>query len=414
MPLDQVLGRIHLNLRPWSSVAACCAAIVLSACAGSETRDVQEESGSVSTTPAAESEPELTATDVAAAKAGDQGEAQMPAPVVEARAAVKPDAPASYTVQRGDTLWDLANLFLRDPWLWPEIWQVNPQVENPHLIFPGDVLALGYGANGMPQISLARGGAARLDPRLRTSPLDGAIATIPYAAIAAFLERPAVLSREQIRNAPTVLGFRDGHMVGASGNEAYVKGLKESAERSRYNVYRIGDRVVDPDDGELLGYMGTYAATAVVLRSADTSKIVLEDTTRETLQGDPLIAADSDVPLNFLPRAPAKNVNGEIIAVFDGTELIGQYRIVAINRGRSQGLELGHVMAIDQRGEEVQDNTRRLFGKLAVKSSLVPRIKLPNERVGSLLVFKVYDRMSYGLTVSVTAPVRIGDKIRTP
>lgn len=414
MPLDQVLGRIHLNPRRWPSVAVCCTAIILSACAGNANRDDEETAAPVSqaATPEAESEP--TATEVAAANAGDESQSNLPQPVVEARAAIKPDAPASYTVQRGDTLWDLANLFLRDPWLWPEIWQVNPQVDNPHLIYPGDVLALGYGANGMPQISLARGGAARLDPRLRTSPLDGAIATIPYAAIASFLERPAVLSREQIRNAPTVLGFRDGHLVGASGNEAYVKGLKDSSERSRFNIYRIGDRVVDPDDGEVLGYMGTYAATAVVMRSADTSKVVLEDTTRETLQGDPLIAADSDVPLNFLPRAPSKKVNGEIIAVFDGTELIGQYRIVAINRGRSQGLELGHVMAIDQRGEEVKDNTRRLFGKIAVKDSLVPAIKLPDERVGSLLVFKVYDRMSYGLTVSVTAPVRIGDKIRTP
>jgi hypothetical protein len=119
------------------------------------------------------------------------------------------------------------------------------------------------------------------------------------------------------------------------------------------------------------------------------------------------------VPLNFLPRAPGRKIAGEIIAVFDGTELIGQYRIVAINRGRSQGVELGHIMAVDTRGEVVEDNTRKVLG-LHVKSSLAPKIKLPNERAGSVMIFKVYDRMSYGLTVSVTSPLRIGDKVRTP
>ena len=129
-------------------------------------------------------------------------------------------------------LFEYANLFLKDPWLWPEIWHINPQVENPHLIYPGDVLALGYGANGEPQITLAQSGAARLDPRLRTSALDGAIATIPYAAIAAFLDRPAVLSNDQLRKAPRVLGFRDGHMIGGSGSEAYVKGMSNSTDPS--------------------------------------------------------------------------------------------------------------------------------------------------------------------------------------
>jgi LysM domain len=399
-------------------VGLCAAMLTLAGCASNHlTGDAGRSATGSGTNPADDAnaaDTDLTATDVAAAKAGDDSVTSQPAPVSAMRDAVKPDAPASYTVQRGDTLWDLANLFLKDPWLWPEIWQINQQVENPHLIYPGDVLALGYGANGAPQITLARAGGARLDPRLRTAPLDGAIATIPYAAIASFLERPTVLSNDQLRKAPRVLGFRDGHMIGGAGHEAYVKGLKNSGERSRYNIYRIGDRIVDPDDGTLLGYMGAYTATAVVLRPGDTTKIVLEDTARETLQGDPLIAGDSDTPLNFLPRAPGKNIRGEIVAVFDGTELIGQYRIIAINRGRSQGIELGHIMAIDTRGESVADNTRKIFGRVAISGSLTPRIKLPDERAGSVMIFKVYDRMSYGLTVSVTTPVRIGDAVHTP
>lgn len=414
MLFNQGLAQFCRSHRSVATVCLCASMLTLASCAGgnrsSDASEGTAVSGAVSD---AATETELTATEAAAARAGSDADSPAPVPVSTLRAGVKPEAPASYTVQRGDTLWDLANLFLKDPWLWPEIWHINPQVENPHLIYPGDVLAMGYGANGEPQITLAQSGAARLDPRLRTSPLDGAIATIPYAAIAAFLERPAVLSNDQLRRAPRVLGFREGHMIGGSGNEAYVKGLGNSTERSRYNIYRVGDRIVDPDDGDVLGYMGAYTATAVVLAPGRTTKVVLEDTARETLQDDPLIAADSDVPLNFLPRAPGRNIAGEIVAVFDGTELIGQYRIVAINRGRSQGVELGHVLAVDTRGEVVQDSTRKVLG-LHVKSSLAPRIRLPDERAGSVLIFKVYDRMSYGLTVSVTSPLRIGDKVHTP
>jgi len=341
MLFNQGLAQFYLSHRKVAMVCLCASMLTLASCAGGNRNGDATDGTAVASAPAeADSDSELTATDVAAAKAGTETQSPAPVPVSTLRDGVKPEAPASYTVQRGDTLWDLANLFLKDPWLWPEIWHINPQVENPHLIYPGDVLALGYGANGAPQITLAQSGAARLDPRLRTTTLDGAIATIPYAAIAAFLERPTVLSKDQLRKAPRVLGFRDGHMIGGSGNEAYVKGLVNGTERSRYNIYRVGDRIVDPDDGDVLGFMGAYTATAVVMTPGKTAKVMLEDTARETLQDDPLIAADSDVPLNFLPRAPGKMIAGEIIAVFDGTELIGQYRIVAINRGRRQGVLL--------------------------------------------------------------------------
>jgi hypothetical protein len=360
---------------------------------------------------AAPSEPEITATEAAVARSPEDAPASEPAPV---QSIVKADAPASYTVQRGDTLWDLANLFLRDPWLWPEIWQVNPQVENPHLIYPGDVLTLAYGANGQPQIQLTRGGGARLEPRLRTEPLDGAIATIPYAAIASFLERPSILSSDQIRVAPRVLGFRDGHMIGGTGHEAYVAGLARRSEGARYNIYRVGEKVVDPESGDTLGFMGVYAATAVVERSGNPSKVLLEDSARETLQGDPLISGDTDVPLNFLPRSPNKDIDGEIVAVVDGTQLIGQYRIVALNRGADHGLEIGHVLVVDQAGDTIRDTGRPRFAGMKLKGVFSPKVTLPNERAGSLLVFKVFDRLSYGLTVATSAPIAIGDRIRTP
>ncbi|MCS6948422.1 MAG: LysM peptidoglycan-binding domain-containing protein, partial [Steroidobacteraceae bacterium] len=240
-------------------------AMALSACAGgrwfgrgagdSERRGPDLSPAAVADTPS-EPQDDVTATEAAVAAQPEDA----PPPVVT-RDAVSPTAPLSYTVKPGDTLWDIANLFLRDPWLWPEIWQVNPQVQNPHLIYPGDVLALAYGADGSPRIYLQQGGAARLEPRLRSAALDGAIATIPYAAIAAFLGRPTVLAKEQVSKAPRVLAFREGRMIGGTGYEAYVRDLTNRQLGQRYSIFRIGDPIVGPEDGATLGYMGIYAAT---------------------------------------------------------------------------------------------------------------------------------------------------------
>ncbi len=146
-------------------------------------------------------------------------------------------------------------MFLKDPWLWPEVWIINPQVENPHLIYPGDTLALAYGANGQPQIRLTGGGAARLNPRLRSNPLDGAIPTLPYSSIAAFLSKPTVLTKDQIKKAPNVLAFREKHMIGGETNEIYVRDLNAPLN-SRYSVMHVGEPLRDPDNGDVLGYRG--------------------------------------------------------------------------------------------------------------------------------------------------------------
>src|SRR5262245_37077274 len=199
---------------------------------------------------------DLTATEAANETASAPAAAATPAPDASI---IRPDAPKAYTVKPGDTLWGVASMFLKDAYLWPEVWIINPQVKNPHLIYPGDTLALGYGANGQPQISLQSGGAARLNPRLRSSGLDGAIPTIPYSAIAAFLSKPSVLSKDQIRNAPQVLAFREKHLIGGAGNEIYVKNLNAPVN-SRFSVVHIGEALRDPDDGDIVGYEGLYTA----------------------------------------------------------------------------------------------------------------------------------------------------------
>jgi hypothetical protein len=328
--------------------------------------------------------------------------------------AINPTAPRSYTVKRGDTLWGIASLFLRDPWLWPEIWIVNPQVPNPHLIYPDDVIGLAYGADGRPQLILERGGDARLNPRLRSTPLEGAIPVVPYSAIAAFLSRPGVLTYDQVKRAPHIVAFRDKHLLGGAGHEVYVRGL-DAKENARYSVMHVGDELRDPDDNRVVGYQGIYTATALVTAPGEPAKALLSDSARETLRGDGLFAADTVTPLNFIPRAPQSPVKGRIISVVDGVELIGQYQIVVINRGTRHGLDIGNVLAVDAQGEVVRDvraTTRE--GLIPSTSFLAPRIKLPDERAGTILVFKTFDRISYALVVGASSPMRVQDVVRNP
>ncbi|HEV7444498.1 MAG TPA: LysM domain-containing protein, partial [Steroidobacteraceae bacterium] len=292
---------------------------------------------------------EMTATEAAASGAGASASAESASPATGATM-INPNAPKSYTVKRGDTLWGIASTFLRDPWLWPEVWYINPQVANPHLIYPGDTLALAFGRDGKPIIRLEQGGAARLDPRLRSSPLDGAIPTIPYSAISAFLSRPSVLTNEQIREAPHVVAFRDEHVVAGTGHEVYIADLK-ATPNSRFSVVHVGDELRDPDDNKVVGYQGIYTATALVSQPGSPTKALLIDTSRETVQGDKVLTADLDVPLNFMLRAPRNDVHGRIISVIDGTQDIGQYQIVVLNRGKRHGIDAGHVLAVDQAGK---------------------------------------------------------------
>lgn len=324
---------------------------------------------------------------------------------------LNPNAPKSYTVQRGDTLWDISAKFLRDPWLWPEIWYVNPDVQNPHLIYPGDVLALAYGSDGRPLIRLERGGAARVQPLIRSSAIDGPVATIPFAAISAFLGRPSVISKEEARTAPQVVAMRDRHVVAGAGQQIYVRGLTDSGP-GRYNIVRIGDPLKDPATGKVLGYMGVYTGSVRVESVDKLSKAVLTESARETQAGDLVFADDLHSNTDIVPHAPPDGIDGQIVAVVDGVLLIGQYQVVAINRGSRDGLEPGHVLAIDEAGEVVQDRTCK---RSALSWCVGGRtLHLPNERAGTMLVFKTYDRMSYALTVSLTTPVRVADRVRTP
>jgi LysM repeat protein len=353
-------------------------------------------------------EPEQNAIDTALARATSEPAAEpapAPAPVMN------PTAPLRYTVKSGDTLWDIASMYLRDPWLWPEIWHVNPEVQNPHLIYPGDVLTLAYGPNGEPQVMLARGNAVRVQPLVRSSPIEGPIATIPYDAIAAFLGKPSIVSKEDLLNAPRVSALRDRHMIAGAGHEIYVKGLAERGP-GRYAIVRVGDELKDPESGKVLGYMGVYAASARVDETRDVTRAMLIESARETTAGDLLFSEDMHTAsTDIVPRSPPAGVSGQIMAVVDGLSNIGQYQVVAVNRGTAHGLAAGHVLAIDQKGEAVPDGGCK---RSALSWCVGKTIQLPDERAGTLLVFKTYEQMSYGLIVETTVPVRVADIVRTP
>ena len=181
-----------------------------------------------------------------------------------------PDAPSTYVVQRGDTLWDISARYLTQPWFWPEIWYVNPEIKNPHLIYPGDTLRLVYGADGRPQIRVERGNTVVLSPQMRTAPLDQSIPAIPYEIVAAFMSKPTVLSNEDARNLPHVVAHRDTRVIGGMGDTIYGRGA-EGAPGTRYNIVHLGERLRDPESGDQLGFQGIYTGVARVERAATAS-----------------------------------------------------------------------------------------------------------------------------------------------
>jgi hypothetical protein len=338
------------------------------------------------------------------------------APVSQAPGAalvLNPNAPDSYVVKHGDTLWGISKVFLRDPWFWPEIWQVNPQIQNPHLIYPGDTLRLVY-IEGRPTIMLQRGDAARVLPRVRSQPLEGAITTIPYEAVAAFMSKPFVLDKDQIKSAPYVLATRDLHVVMSDGDTVYARGFSSPAELgAHYSMVRVGEALRDPDDNRIVGYNGVFTGSGRVTRIGDPATLIMTESTRETYPGDKLFTGGVDVPLDFVPSPPKGPINGRIMAVSDGVTIIGQYQVVVINRGARDGLEPGNVLAVFEVGGTINDTENHGF--LSGKSSLIAtKVRLPNERTGTFMVFKTFDHLSYGLIMEATDVIRVADRVENP
>ncbi|MFM2118989.1 MAG: hypothetical protein RL722_457 [Pseudomonadota bacterium] len=333
------------------------------------------------------------------------------------------DAPDSYMVKRGDTLWDISKVFLRSPWRWPELWGMNiDQVANPHLIYPGQLLVLVKG-NGRARLEFGQGsggtvgpdGTVKLSPKARASNLGlGPIASIPMSMIQPFLNDAVVLDKDELDGAPRIVAGLDQRTVFGRGDTAYVRG--ELADKRDWRVFRTAKPLLDPDTGETLGYEAAFVGAAEYLRRGDrrigpegTEEIVpatfqLTAMRQEAGVGDRLVAASPRDEMAYTPHAPAQPIFGRIISLYGEGTSAGQYQVVAINRGKVDGLERGHVLSLLRNGERLVDKTDPARAAL----------KLPDERHGHLFVFRVFNRVSYALIVSAQGAVQPGDHFIQP
>ena len=339
---------------------------------------------------------------------------------------LKPDAPDRYIVVPGDTLWGISQRYTDSPWRWPELWSRNKeQIRNPHLIYPGYVILLdrargqlsidgtGTGPGAAPAASV-RGGAGdmatvKLGPRGRAESVSRQeIPSIPAAVIEPFLTRPLVIEPDGLDKAPTIIATQGDRVILQSGNSAYVRGMGAAKEDLWY-VYRRGGPLVDPDTNQTLAFEAIYLATAQLTRQGEPSTVTLTSAVREVGAGDKLVPAGRPQIISYAPRAPANQINGRIISVYGAGRLgeAGPQSIVSINRGKANGLDVGHVLALYTKGGRVRDTTKDKDDKDAM-------ITLPNERAGLVFVFRVFERVSYALVMNITRPIGPLDVVQTP
>lgn len=331
------------------------------------------------------------------------------------------DAPESHTVKAGDTLWDISKLFLKSPWRWPQLWGMNmEQIRNPHLIYPGQVLVL-VKADGRATLRLAQdvgqvpSNTVKLSPRTRSDVLaNGAIASLPLHLIGPFLNEAVVFETDELTQAPRIVATQEGRVIVSRGETAYVRGDLGGARNFR--LFREPKPMVDPETRQVLGYEATYVGTADFVRDGgalagpDGKAVVVPATftinaTRlEAGIGDRLSPVPQRDLTAYAPHAPNAPIEGRIAGVYGEAVRAGQNQIVAINRGARDGIERGHVLALWRAGVTAVDRTD---GQRTV-------MRLPDERHGLLFVFRVFERVSYALILSVNEPVGVGDRFTQP
>jgi hypothetical protein len=338
--------------------------------------------------------------------------------------ALREGAPDRYVVQRGDTLWSIATKFLKDQWRWPEIWRMNQeQIKNPHAIVPGDVLILDRTASP-PRLSLGEGakggvvdavtaetpGTVKLSPRMYAEDLaKGPIPSISPKAIEPFLTQPLVIEADGLDKAPRIVAPEENRVNIGAGSVAYVTGIGE-AESPIWQVYRVGQPLIDPENDRTLGFEAVFLGTAQVTRKGDPATVQILDTKKEISAGDRLIPAPPATIPQYVPHAPAVSVNGRIIGLYDllPTSVGGRGSIISLNRGRRNGLEVGNVLAV-YRNVVIYD--QRDYLKSRENS---PAIHLPPERYGLVFVFRTFNSVSYALVMESSRPVQPGDIVQNP
>ncbi len=370
---------------------------------------------------------------------------------------LRPDHPTRYTVQRGDTLWGISGRFLSEPWRWPELWQANPQIKNPDLIFPGDELELVY-VDGKPRLTKRSGrssGVVKLSPQTRVT--EAPVPTVPMDAIGPFLTRPMVLpSEDDFDDAPHVLALSDEHIRVGAGGQVYARNVGYPVG-TRFDLLRKAGELRSGDTDELLGYGATFVGTAVLIAPGDPATLEIDRARFDVRPGDRLVAvSDEDFYQDFQPRAPAQPVYGSIIAMsgYSGGSAVTQgarFDVVVLDRGQQDGLVAGDVVRIDRRGGIVRDDiparegrpneivSSEVWGGLPqprdetmqyLRPSADPTqslreatvsglgrgqpVKLPDEPAGLAMIFRTFDRVSVALVMESQKTIRVGDRIRNP
>ena len=372
---------------------------------------------------------------------------------------VNPDHPKSYVVQKGDTLWDITGKFLKEPWLWPQVWEANPQINNPNLIYPGDVVSLQY-KDGRPILAVNRGDKSgryeRLSPTVRSTQNDDAIPPIPIDAIKQFLSRPLVVGKNDMDDLPYVVSSFDQHLIAGSGNKIYVRGIPTDDDTQTYAIYRRGKAYMSPDkEDTIIGYEALHVGDAVLDKSGDPATFTVVRSNREVLVGDRLVKeSESDINSSFIPTKPRQEINGTVISVVDGVAEIGQYQVVVLDVGSKDGLETGNILGIYQSGNVVKDKTATLanakhperiklkyedtnpvekvasniindlaatkrkidqtdlVGYLGRPGAEPETVKLPEEYVGVLMLFRTFDHISYALVMEAQGPIHTYDAVK--
>ena len=345
--------------------------------------------------------------------------AAVPEPKSAETVVYEPEYPQSYIVQEGDTLWDISSVFLRDPWHWPEIWFKNPQVENPHLIYPGDTLAIIYiggakrvqllsrGADGS-VLSQGSGGMqiVKISPRVRSKSIDASIPSIPIESIRHLLERPLVIDTETLNRSAYVLASVDDHLVNSINDKLYVRKLDTSSGNGRYHIFRPNRPLYDPITKELLGYEALFVGESKLLLRGDPASLRVTNSEREILRDDRVLPMDNtQFERDFFPKPPSTEVRGEVISLLDAISQVGQHQTIAVNLGIRDGVETGNVLDILRVGKIIPDKA---------EDDPAFRVKLPDERIGSIMIIRSFEKMSYALIMEADSPVSEQDYVKTP
>lgn len=308
------------------------------------------------------------------------------------------DAPDRHIVMPGDTLWSISARFVKDPKRWPQLWRLNDeQVKNPHRIRPGQVLVLRRGAE--PYIELE---TVRIQPKQVDTPLTQEISAIPQSVIGPYLIRPLVIEPGALDGAPRIVALQDNRLMVGTGANIYVTGIK-SRHAQTFQIYRPGAALTDPATKEVIGHEAVFLGTAKLTQAGDPAILQIGNAVGEIGIGDRLTPLPQVDIVNYVPHAPKTVVDGRVMSVV-GALVGGTYSVVTLNRGKKDGIEIGHALALQMAGISVTDRFK----------DRQETFQLPDERFGLVFVFRVFDRVSYALVMQTTREVGVGDAVRTP